>query len=57
MTKHKSKISIEVALDENKIPEQLHWSAPDGGVERQETKALLLSVWDDNAQEALRIDL
>ncbi len=57
MAKHKSQITIEVALDENKIPETMHWSAPDGGVDRQETKALLLSVWDDQSQEALRIDL
>ena len=57
MAKHQSKISIEVGLDENKIPEKLHWSAPDGGVDRQETKAVMLSVWDDQAQEALRIDL
>ena len=57
MAKYKSQISIEVALDENKIPETMHWSAPDGGVDRQETKALLLSVWDDQSQEALRIDL
>lgn len=30
MATHKSQISIEVDLDENKIPEKLHWSAPDG---------------------------
>ncbi len=57
MATHQSKISIEVALDENKIPEKLYWSAPDGGIDHQETKAILLSVWDDNSQEALRIDL
>ena len=57
MAEHKSQISIDVTLDDNKIPEKLPWSAPDGGVAHQETKALLLSVWDDQAQEALRIDL
>lgn len=55
--KHTSDISIKVGLDENKIPEQLHWSAPDGGVENQETKAILLSVWDSPQQETLKIDL
>ena len=30
---HKSKIEIDVLLDENKIPEQLHWTAEDGGIE------------------------
>ena len=57
MAKHTSEISIKVALDENRIPEKLYWSAPDGGIENEASKALLLSVWDHNAQEALRIDL
>ncbi len=57
MAVHQSKIEIEVELDENKIPENLKWSAPDGGVNREESKAVLLSVWDHKAQEALRIDL
>ena len=33
------------------------WSAIDGGIEMQETKAILLSVWDSKAKEMLRIDL
>ena len=57
MAKHTSEIAIKVNLDENRIPEELHWSAPDGGVNNAESKALLLSVWDHKAQEALRIDL
>lgn len=54
---HKSKISVEVGLDENKVPEALNWSAEDGGVDNQSAKAVMLSVWDHNAQESLRIDL
>ncbi len=54
---HKSKISVEVGLDENKVPEALNWSAEDGGVVNQSAKAVMLSVWDHNAQESLRIDL
>ncbi|SRR5699024_5994489 len=53
----KSEIKIEVGLDENQIPEKLHWTAPDGGVNNAEAKAMLLSVWDHKAKEALRIDL
>lgn len=56
-TAHTSKIAIDVSLDENKVPEKLHWTAADGGIENEETKALLLSVWDSKAKEALRIDL
>jgi len=57
MSKHTSEIKIKVSLDENKIPEHITWSAPDGGVEKMKSKALLLSVWDDKTKEALRIDL
>ena len=57
MAQYNSEITINVALDENKIPEKLNWSAPDGGVDNAASKAMLLSVWDHEAQEALRIDL
>ena len=33
------------------------WTAEDGGVALEETKAILLSVWDSKSQETLRIDL
>ncbi len=56
-SKHKSEIKIDIELDENRIPEQLKWTAKDGGVEDEETKALLLSVWDSKNKESLRIDL
>lgn len=52
-----SEIKIAVTLDENHIPEKLNWTAKDGGVENQQAKAILLSVWDSKAQETLRIDL
>jgi gliding motility-associated protein GldC len=57
MAAHTSNINIAVELDENKIPEKLQWTAEDGGIQQEETKAVLLSVWDHKAQEALRIDL
>ena len=50
-------IEINVALDENKVPEKLKWTAKDGGVNNEETKAVMLSVWDHRNKEALRIDL
>ncbi|MDL1913627.1 MAG: gliding motility protein GldC [Bergeyella sp.] len=53
----KTQITIEVSLDENHIPEKILWNAEDGGIEKQETKATMVSVWDDKAMEALRIDL
>lgn len=53
----KSEIKFNVELDENRVPEKLTWSAQDGGIENEEAKALLLSIWDSKAQETLRIDL
>jgi len=53
----KSKIEINVELDENRVPEKLNWSAQEGGVSNEEAKAVMLSVWDSKAQETLKIDL
>jgi gliding motility-associated protein GldC len=54
---YQSKIELHVELDENKVPEKLKWTAKDGGIVNEESKAILLSVWDHKAKEALRIDL
>lgn len=55
--KHNSEIKIAVGLDENKIPEKLNWSADDGGISNMESKALLLSVWDNKQKETYKINL
>ncbi|HNU60039.1 MAG TPA: gliding motility protein GldC, partial [Aquaticitalea sp.] len=52
-----STIELKVELDENRVPEKLSWTAQDGGINSEEAKALMLSVWDSKAQETLRIDL
>lgn len=52
----KSKIEIEVSLDENSIPEKINWSATDGA-QKGEVGASFLSVWDKDQQSALRVDL
>ncbi len=54
---HTSEIVLRVSLDDNKIPEKLTWSAQDGGIEQEEAKAMLLSVWDSKNRESLKIDL
>lgn len=55
--KNTSEIKFLIELDENKVPEKLTWSAQDGGLETQDTKAIMLSVWDSSAKETLSIDL
>lgn len=54
---YKSTIQLTVELDENRIPEKLEWTAQDGGIENEEAKAMMLSVWDSKSKETLRIDL
>ncbi|CAM3286992.1 gliding motility protein GldC [Aequorivita lipolytica] len=55
--KHTSEIKLNIELDANKIPETIHWTAEDGGISNEETKAIMLSVWDSKKKESLRIDL
>ncbi len=57
MANHTSKIELNIELDDNRVPEKLHWTAEDGGVSNEEAKAMMLAVWDAKAKETLRIDL
>lgn len=52
-----SKIEINVSTDDNKVPENINWSATDGGIDKQNAKAMLLAMWDEKDQNTLRIDL
>ena len=54
MISKKSDIVITIELDENKIPEKMSWSAKDGGVQNQESKALLFSSWDSVNKETMK---
>ena len=58
MSQNKKEISITVALDENDVPEKIDWNATDkdgSGIEN--CKAMLLSIWDPEKQDTLRLDL
>ena len=55
--KHTSEVLFKVHLDENKIPEKIEWSAQDGGVSTAEAKAFLMSIWDSENNETLKMDL
>jgi gliding motility-associated protein GldC len=53
-----SSIHLDVRLDENKMPSDIRWSAPDNTPENiRKAKAFLLSLWDGEDKSALRIDL
>jgi gliding motility-associated protein GldC len=57
--KHNSEIKINVGLDENKVPVKMEWNASDnpnaGG--SKECKALLLSIFDKESKDTMKIDL
>ncbi len=55
--KHTSKIEFTVGMDENRIPEELSWSADDGNINDEQAKALMISVWDSTKKDTLRMDL
>lgn len=56
--KHKSNISIDVVLDENRVPEDIFWKATDSTADMdQRARAMLLAFWDAADKSALRIDL
>lgn len=53
-----STISIEVALDNNRVPDQISWKATDSTADApQKAKAMMLSFWDGADKSALRMDL
>ncbi len=53
-----STITIDVTLDDKKVPEQISWSATASTAdEARKAKAMMLSFWDGADKAALRIDL
>jgi len=54
----KSTITIDVELDESRIPQNIQWQATESTAERpQQAKAMMISLWDGADKAALRIDL
>jgi gliding motility-associated protein GldC len=55
---NKSTITVDVLLDNDKVPEQIQWSATDSSADTmQKSKAMMLAFWDGADKAALRIDL
>ena len=54
----KSTITIDVELDENRVPDNIQWQATESTASHpQQAKAFMLSLWDGADKAALRIDL
>jgi gliding motility-associated protein GldC len=53
-----SNISIDVHLDNNKVPELITWEASESTADvAQKAKAMMIAFWDSADKSALRIDL
>ena len=52
----RTKLEIEVGLDEHHIPVEMKWHSESDG-QGGECKALMLSLWDGAEENTLRIDL
>lgn len=53
-----SKITINVTLDPQKVPQQISWNASSSSAgDMQQAKAMMLAFWDGQEKSALRIDL
>jgi len=51
-----SDIKLTVQPAENQVPEHIRWEAQDTG-SKSSSKAVLLSLWDEQEKNTLRIDL
>lgn len=53
-----SKISIDVLLDEGRVPQHISWNATEStAANAQKAKAMMINFWDGQDKAALRIDL
>lgn len=50
-------IQINVGLDEEKTPVAIHWQAEDNPAGKKEAKAMLVSFFDAENKDTLKIDL
>lgn len=58
MASQKKDINITVELDENNVPTNIEWRATDlEGRDIAECRAMLLSLWDPERKDTLRLDL
>ena len=52
-----SEIKVQIGLNDNNLPLRMKWTATDGNVDNQEERAMLLSLWDPNEKNTMKIDL
>lgn len=53
----KEKFSIDVLMDENLIPEDLHWNSSQGNGQSEKASAALIYLWNAQKNETFSLDL
>lgn len=57
MADNSSEIKFKIKLDVNGVPEEIVWNADGAGVADKKAKSLLISVWDPEEENTLKVDL
>lgn len=52
-----SAITVKVGLNANNLPLEMHWSAEDGNITNSPAKAMMLSLWNPEDNNTMKIDL
>src|ERR1035437_4977469 len=51
-----TEIKFKVSLDDNNLPTNIEWNAPDAG-QVSNCKSMMVALWDEKENNTLRIDL
>ncbi|MBS1646749.1 MAG: gliding motility protein GldC [Bacteroidetes bacterium] len=51
-----TEITFKVSLNENNLPVNIEWKAPDAG-QNSSCKSIMIALWDEKENNTLRIDL
>ena len=52
-----SEVKIKIGLNANNLPIAMKWTAEDGAVNDAPSSAMLLSLWDPNEKNTMKMDL
>ena len=53
----RSSITVQIGLNENNLPLEMHWTADDGVITNAPAKAMMLSLWNPEDNNTMKIDL
>ena len=54
----KTNINIQITLDDDQMPHKIHWTSDDDDQDKSHpAKALLLSLFDEESKDTVKVDL